>query len=239
LSILCVPEYRIGPIPPDIFPEEDRKDIQRALPIAHPGNHGEFLTQGGGLELGLGTSRPIKVEHVYTVTSQSYETLQTSIEIYILRAVGIARELLVFIIGQDTTEVHKLQAIQSTVNGMGYRGLIAKDIEDFRIQTLEEKVELLGSLCRFVICENSVASGHIDELKICANNHFVTAILQQIGSGATRMQADYEMDYSFIKTFTYADVKNVDDAVRSTIEWAEQKIRERQEALGRFYPWRR
>jgi hypothetical protein len=46
---------------------------------------------------------------------------------------------------------------------------------------------MLASNSRFVICDNTVSSGHIDELRICATNRFVIAIVQEEGKGATWM----------------------------------------------------
>jgi hypothetical protein len=93
---------------------------------------------------------------------------------------------------------------------------------------------MLASLCRFVICENTV----VDELKICANNRFVTAILQEQGKGATWMQSDYNVDYSFMKTFYYPSLRKIDEVVDTAIKWAEDKIEERRLKFNKLYKWR-
>ena len=156
----------------------------------------------------------------------------------ILGAIPTLKSKAVLILGQDTTEIHRLRAIQTRLSDLGYTGLIVKDITDIEIQSVEEKVNMLASISRFVICENSTTSGYIDELKICANNRFVTALLQEGGKGATWMQADYSVDYPFIKTFEYPSSLDVSGKVDEAVKWAEQKLEQRRQEFNRLYPWR-
>lgn len=158
--------------------------------------------------------------------------------IHLLGSLGSFKRNIVLVLGQDTTEIHRLRAIQNRLKELGYTGIIVKDIADIEIQSIEEKVNMLASLCRFVVCENSVASGHIDELKICAQNRFVTAILQQEGLGATWMQADYSLDYSFIRSFHYPTLESIKAFVDAAVEWAEAKLEERRNFLNGLYHWR-
>jgi predicted aspartyl protease len=158
--------------------------------------------------------------------------------IHILGSLDSLKRQTVLILGQDSTEIHRLRAIELRLKALGYTGIIVKDIADIEIQSTEEKVNMLASLCRFVICENSVASGHIDELKICASNRFVTAILQQEGLGATWMQADYALDFPFIKTFKYSNIEEIEPFVDAAVAWAEAKIEERRTFFNDLYHWR-
>ena len=83
---------------------------------------------------------------------------------------------------------------------MGYEGIIIKELRDENeVQSIEHKVSLYAHICRFVIVENSTASGHIDELKICEINKIITVILQQEGYGATYMQEDYSFEHNYIE----------------------------------------
>ncbi len=158
--------------------------------------------------------------------------------IHLLGSIGSFKKATVLVLGQDTTELHRLKTIQQRLRELGYTGIIVKDVADIEIQSIEEKVNMLASLTRFIICENSVASGHIDELKICASNRFVTAILQQEGMGATWMQADYPLDYSFMKTFKYSNLAGIKSAIDASVEWAETKQEERRNFLNALYHWR-
>lgn len=158
--------------------------------------------------------------------------------IHVLGAIPTLKEKTVLLLGQDTSEIDRLRSIQAKLQDIGYTAIVVKDIADIDIQSVEEKVNMLASLSRFVICENSTTSGHIDELKICAANRFVTAILQQEGMGATWMQADYPIDFSFIETFHYRTLADLPHTVGQAIEWAEKKLNERKLYFNRLYSWR-
>ncbi len=153
--------------------------------------------------------------------------------------VPLFKKKFVLVLGQDTTEFGRLRCIQSHLGKLNYEGIVLKDLSDVRLQCLEEKVNMLGSLCRFVVCENTTPSGHIAELSICARNRFVTAVVQQSGRGATRMQADYPLDYAFMSMFEYSDMAGIPECVDRAVEWANKKVVERADYLDSIYQWRR
>lgn len=152
-----------------------------------------------------------------------------------LEHVSVFKEKFVLVLGQDSTEVARLRAIQSSLESHGYSGIVMKDLAETKIQCLEEKVNMLGSLSRFVVCENTTPSGHIAELQICTRNRFVTAILQQAGHRATLMQADYGLDFSFVETFEYTDMPGIQDCVDRAVKWANGKLAERTKYLESLY----
>lgn len=145
----------------------------------------------------------------------------------------------VLILGQDTTEIYRLHKIRETLKSLDYEGIIVKEISDIDLQSVEEKVNMLASLSRFIICDNSVTSGHIDELKICSFNRFTTAIIQEENKGATWMQADYPIDSKIINIFKYSDVSKIPDVVKKAVEWAEMQLKYRTEMLNSLYSWRK
>ena len=151
--------------------------------------------------------------------------------VHFLTAIPTLKRQMVLVLGQDTTHIDRL-------NSHGYIGIIVKEQSDIDIQSIEEKVNMLASLCRFVICDNSFPSGHIDELKICALNRFVTAVIQEKGKGATWMQSDYRFDFSFIEVFEYPDVGNIRRTVDKAVEWAERKLTDRKSFFDKLYTWR-
>ncbi len=159
--------------------------------------------------------------------------------INILELIPTLKQNTVLILGQDTTEIERLRAINKRLSHNKYTGIIVKEMSDIEIQSIEEKVNMLASLSRFIVCDNTVASGHIDELKICSMNRFVTAILQEQGKGATWMQADYHIDFPFMKTFYYPNVEKINDVVDAAIIWAENKIEERRNFFNGLYEWRK
>jgi hypothetical protein len=152
-----------------------------------------------------------------------------------LEHVSSFKQKFVLVIGQDTSEMARLRSIQSALVKQSYEGLVVKDISSTGIQCLEEKVNMLGSLCRFVICENTTPSGHIAELQICTRNRFVTAILQQTGHCATQMLVDYGVDFAFVKTFEYASTPHIHECVDRAVRWANGTLDDRAKYLKSVY----
>lgn len=148
----------------------------------------------------------------------------------------------ILILGKYSKEGFKrMKLIESCVNTWGYEGIILSEYGDFLGETLEEKVNLLGALSRFIICENSFKSGHIDELKICAMNKFITCILHEKGKFATKMQEDYDKLYPFIKLFEYS-MKNRNEnylpyVLKKAVSWARTHRIRRYFDLYKKYPW--
>jgi len=166
---------------------------------------------------------PVGIIQVHTTTGQS------AIEQYV---VGIQIKGKIY-----NTPVIAIDNLDFAL--IGYDGIIVKEISDIEIQSVEEKVNMLASLSRFIICDNSFTSGHIDELKICASNRFTTAIIQEVNKGATWMQSDYSVDYNFMQTFTYSDISKIPDAVKQSVTWAEEQLKKRTAILNSIYHWRK
>jgi len=192
-----------------------------------------------------GISNPIPVLLGWDIISSNINAFPNFIQsvfqetISLLEIIPKIKQNTVLILGQDTTEIERLRKIKDILKNSGYESLIVKEITDIEIQSTEEKVNMLASLSRFILCDNTFPSGHIDELKICAMNRFTTAIIQEEGKGATWMQADYDVDYNYIKTFTYKDFSNIKNAVDKAIKWAENRIQIRKTYFNNLYKWRK
>ncbi|MDD2731310.1 MAG: hypothetical protein PHN49_01290 [Candidatus Omnitrophica bacterium] len=147
----------------------------------------------------------------------------------------------VLIIGPDKKEDHleSLYRIKGRLKEFGYEGILLRDYPDIEEQSIEEKMNLFGNIAKFVICENSYPSGHIDELNICARNRLVTIILQDnaIRSGATWMQACYPIDFTFIKKIFYRHAALL-PAIGRAVNMAESVVNKRRNALNREYKYR-
>jgi predicted aspartyl protease len=154
--------------------------------------------------------------------------------VLMLEHISAFKEKFVLVIGQDTTRVERLRTIQSRLETLGYKGVMMRDIAASNVQCLEEKVTMLGSLCRFIICENSTPSGHIAELQICTRNRFVTALLERKGRRATLMQADYGADFTFVKTFEYEGAAKMPTCIDRAVAWANQKLADRAKSPRSF-----
>jgi len=155
-----------------------------------------------------------------------------------LKIIPELKKTSVLILGQDSTEIVRLHEIKDSIKCLGYEGIIVKEITDINIQSIEEKVNMLGSLSRFIICDNSIPSGHIDELKICTINRFITAVIQESGKGGSWMQADYQFDFNFIKSFNYENIHFIKTLMPEVIDWAEKQLKTREMNLNSLYNWR-
>jgi len=156
----------------------------------------------------------------------------------------------VLILGKDNDEEgwKNIQRIKRLVSSKGYYPLILKELPELEHVSLERKMLVLGALARFVIAEDSRPSGHIDEVKICAINEFITTTLREAGTGSTWMQAHYPTMYSFMNRFCYEGAKghvgdslcshiypSLEEAVHAAVKWAEDRISEQERAFKDMY----
>lgn len=146
----------------------------------------------------------------------------------------------VLIIGKDSDDesIDKLRLIQKVLKEHDYEGILLKDFPDIPEQAIEEKMNLFGSISRFVICENSSYSGHMDELSICARNRFVTVVMQQEGKYTTWLQECYPIDFKFIKKVQYKS-GSMQVSIVQAIKSAEKTVRERRCELDNLYSYRK
>lgn len=157
----------------------------------------------------------------------------------VLRNAARSKEATVLILGSYTVEGRsRLEKIRSSLQKYQLDGVIVSDFADIHQQSLYEKMLMFGSLARFVICDESVASGHLIELKACADIGFVTAILRNHGKPVTWMNADIAFDRPYMKIIRYDSDEEIEPRVEDAVVWAQNKIQERAEYYNREYPWR-
>jgi hypothetical protein len=144
----------------------------------------------------------------------------------------------VLIIGKYGENRPRLEKIRGVLKEFGFVGLIVDDLPDIEEQSLAEKVVTFASIARFVICDDIAASGHINELDICSERRFTTAILRRGGKGATLMQADIADDVSFMRAIDYQNDEDLEDAVRKGVLWAQETVVTRAQNFNRRYQWR-
>jgi len=147
----------------------------------------------------------------------------------------------VLILGSYAKErVNILYAIKDCLKKLGYEGILLKDYPDIEEQSNEEKMNLFGNIARFMICENTSPSGHINELNICSRNTLVTIMIQEQGckSGATGMQSSYPIDFNFVRKVFY-NPENLDSAVRKAVKLGEELVVRRKRKLNKEYAYRK
>ena len=131
----------------------------------------------------------------------------------------------------------RLEGISSAIKKLGYEPILIKDIPDFEHYDISQKVIAVGAICRIVVIDDSLPSGHLSEVEICRNNRWVTVLLRHGGKGASWMTAGASLTSKVILEKNY-DSNSPDAAVREAIDWAEKIIEELQISLNEMYPWR-
>lgn len=154
----------------------------------------------------------------------------------------------VLVLGKDSSSIglQKMKCISDVVSSKDYVPVLLKEIPEIKHLNLEEKMIRVGALCRFIVAEDSRASGHIDEVRLCAECQYITATVRELGSPSSWMQAHYPFSFNFINRFCYNTTKkplmkdsmceniseNIKTATLEAIEWAEERINQRKRYFG-------
>lgn len=145
----------------------------------------------------------------------------------------------VLIAGKYGEHRPRLRRIQQSLASLGFIGLILGEYPDIEEQSLPEKMVTYASICRFVISDDLAPSGHIEELSICSERRFVTAILRFNGRASTAMQATITDDVSFMQEFSYELDDQLETTVLTAAQWADQAVAKRARTLNqKFSEWR-
>lgn len=147
----------------------------------------------------------------------------------------------ILVLGPDSgTYLERLREIQKAISLLGYNSILIRDEKEYGHETVEQKLLRIAMSTRFIIVEDSIAAGQIDELSILARSRAIVAILREHGRGGTWMQSDYDLDFP-VQYFGYSvDIPN--DLYRSVtraVDWADSKLRNRRQLLDSRYPWRK
>jgi hypothetical protein len=154
-----------------------------------------------------------------------------------LQDVSRTKKNTVLIIGKYGDNTIRLREIQDVLRKRSCEGILLEDFPDIEEQSLPEKMVLFACIARYVLCDDSFPSGHIEELKICSDLRFTTAILRPKGMASTAMQADLDQCCDFMKAFGY-DSGNRLSVLADALSWADEKVRERSAKFNQTYGWR-
>lgn len=155
----------------------------------------------------------------------------------------------VLVLGKDSDEegLAKMERIVSVLCTKRYVPVKLKELPKIKYLSLEDKMIRVGGLCRFVIAEDSRPSGHIDEIRLCAECQYITATVREAGTASTWMQAHYPLQYNFMNRFCYSNANNtilrdalcenmydsLERATEEAIVWAETRIKDQERYFGR------
>lgn len=135
------------------------------------------------------------------------------------------------------TGAARLSEISGALLKLGYEPLLIKDFPDSPAQGLPQKVALAAGLARFVVIDDTSASGHLLEVQICKNVDAVTVLLRGDGSGASWMTAGASHTSRVIFEQPYR-IGSAEGAVEDAARWAEETLVELRRKFDNTYPWR-
>ena len=129
----------------------------------------------------------------------------------------------VLILGKDTgPALDRLKRIESRLQDLGYYTYIIKEQPDKAGEGVIQKVMRYALSAKFVLIENTEASGHLYEIPhVTKAAECVTVVLQEEGKGATWMFEDAYARHRHWHKLEYKD-DALEAAVEQAAAWAEE-----------------
>jgi hypothetical protein len=176
---------------------------------------------------------------VTTKGQQVIEAIETAYELVYSRADLILENAeSVLLLGKDTGKsMKRLRLIAARLEELGYYPVIIKDQPDKLGESVIQKVMRHALSSRFVLVENTEASGHLYEIPhVGKAAECVIGFLQEKGKGATWMFEDAYARNQHWQKFPYAPAA-IGNAVTEAAEWAEKFITKFGDFQQRVLPW--
>lgn len=144
----------------------------------------------------------------------------------------------VLVLGKDTGPAFdRLKRIASKLQELGYYTYIIKEQPDKAGESVIQKVMRYALSCKFVIIENTEASGHLYEIPhVTKAAECVTVVLQEEGKGATWMFEDAYAKHMHWHKLPYNDTE-LAHAVELAAAWAEKFVGEFADYQAAHLPW--
>jgi hypothetical protein len=144
----------------------------------------------------------------------------------------------VLVLGKDTgASMDLLKRIAVRLEDLGYYTYIIKEQPDKPGESIIQKVMRHALICKFIVIENTEASGHLYEIPhIAKMAECVTVVLQENGKGATWMFEDGYAKHPHWHKSEYA-VDHLEGAVTAAAAWAEEFVKQFGEYQKKVLPW--
>jgi hypothetical protein len=167
------------------------------------------------------------------------ESIKSAFELVWHRADSILEDSdSVLVLGKDTgPALERLMRIASKLEGLGYYSYIIKEQPDKPGESVVQKVMRYALSSKFVLIENTEASGHLYEIPhVTKAAECVTVVLQEEGKGATWMFEDAYAKHKHWHKVTYKD-DELEHAVEQAAAWAEKFVDEFAKYQAATLPW--
>lgn len=145
------------------------------------------------------------------------------------------KEKMVLVLGDYSEEV-RLKSICDALESIGYDPVLLRDIPDHPYQSLRQHATVMAGISRFIVIEDSSASGHLIELETCRFNQWVTVILREHGRRSSWMTAGDSGSSNLILEREYK-ADGLRQIMVEATQWAEKRLQQLEKQLT-IYPWR-
>jgi hypothetical protein len=131
----------------------------------------------------------------------------------------------VLVLGRDTgPSLKRLKRIAAKLEELGYYTYIIKEQPDKPGESVIQKVMRYALSSKFVLIENTQASGHLYEIPhVTKAAECVTVVLQEKGKGATWLFEDAYGKHKHWHKVTYV-AEDLEKAVQRGVAWAEKFV---------------
>lgn len=85
---------------------------------------------------------------------------------------GFRRKSVLLLGSYDEAGEARLVAIEASLIKSGYSPVLIKNVPDIEHYDLSQKVTAVGTICKFVVIDDSSPSGHLTEIEICKVNRW-------------------------------------------------------------------
>lgn len=206
--------------------------IHEGHPLADPTRDDEDVHIFVRWKLRLPNSTPAKVV---------VESIKAAFDLVWQRADAILENSdSVLVLGKDTGEaLETLKRIAAKLQELGYFTYIIKEQPDKAGEGVVQKVMRYALSSKFVVIENTEASGHLYEIPhVTKSAECVTVVLQQEGRGATWMFEDAYAKHRHWHKIVYRNAA-LEAAVEEAAAWAERFVKEFAAFQVATLPWLR
>lgn len=204
-----------------------------------------------------GWRRTIRYAEVYTdrsaefwsataaVTRAKDEVLVALTDLRQMREAGLdlrsylrgPKEKTVLVLGDFGTRRDRLDQIKATLRRMGYQAITLDDVDDSMDQDLAQKFIAISHVARFLVFDNSSASGHLSELQLAQNSRLLRIMLHEEGTHRSYMSVGQAADSTVVHERAYT-IDTLSDALAVATDWAEQRFAALSQERNATFPWR-
>jgi hypothetical protein len=148
------------------------------------------------------------------------------------------KERIVLVLGAYDDEGRKrLAPIQQKLTALGWDPVLVEDVRDIPQLDLQQKVELMAHLARFVVVEDTEPAGQQAEMVALKSTGCVMVVLRRAGSSPGFMTRGVSIKSKVIKELEYT-AGALEGLVEEGAAWADAKVEALADAHGGVYPWR-